>query len=261
MNKKKETHRQWKAPELPREPLTTGDMPGDKIHIGSSHIKRAETLFPQLLQWLKKQNRPRLVLSVYGGSGVGKSEIASLLAYYLKESGYPSYILSGDNYPFRFPEENDTKRIEIFEAQGLDSLERYLGSTEEIDFADVNRIVREFKEGTDKITLKHMGRNRDSIEYREHSFKGIPLLILEWTHGNSPLLEGVDFPIFLYSTPEETLEHRLQRARDKEADSTFVKKVLEIEQAKLDSQAPTAALIIDKHGKVYRPEVFTKRKG
>ncbi len=56
------------------------------------------------------------------------------------------------------------------------------------------------------------------------------MLVIEWTHGNNPNLNGVDVPILLNSTPEETLAHRRARNRDGKTDSPFTTMVLAIEQ-------------------------------
>jgi alpha-galactosidase len=78
-------------------------MPGDKVNIGASHITKANTLFPRLFDLLEPiftaNAYSRAVVTVCGGSGVGKSEIASLLSFYLANMGIGSYTLSGDNYP------------------------------------------------------------------------------------------------------------------------------------------------------------------
>lgn len=55
-----------------------------------------------------------MVITVCGGSGVGKSEIASLLAHYFENMGVGCYTLSGDNYPHRIPVYNDAERLRIF---------------------------------------------------------------------------------------------------------------------------------------------------
>lgn len=251
----------WRAPEVNLETLKTGDMPGDKIQIDQSHIFRAEKIFPEVQNWLQ-QKSSRQIISVYGGSGVGKSEIASLLAFYLEKAGYKNYILSGDNYPHRLPRVNDALRIQIYKKGGREALENYLGSNEEIDFSEVNRIIEQFKEGAEEILLKHMGRTIDSTSRKNQNFHDVQLLIIEWTHGNNPLLKGVDFPVFLYSNPGETLAHRLNRARDEGVDSPFVQMVLDIEQKKLDSSASKAALILSKEGEILPLDFFpVKRNG
>ena len=61
----------------------------------------------------------RAVVTVCGGSGVGKSEIASLLSFFFSEMGVGSYTLSGDNYPHRIPKYNDAERLRVFRAGAL----------------------------------------------------------------------------------------------------------------------------------------------
>lgn len=113
----------WLAPELP-DCIAHGDMPGDKIRISPDHIEKAQKAFnalrPMIATVLEKNDR--CVISVCGGSGVGKSEIASILAYYLKEMGIGTYILSGDNYPRRIPYDNDRERQRVFRMGGLRGL-------------------------------------------------------------------------------------------------------------------------------------------
>lgn len=282
----------WKFPDISSVTLKGGDMPGDKIEIGMSHIKRAETIIPKLDEFLEGNTQEKVVISVYGGSGVGKSEIGSLLAYYLREAGHPTYLLSGDNYPYRVPEDNDRERLRVFRYgvlkafsesnvfsrngmsqlqeiweqdsdfsrdkkfwepfidSGVQDLSNYLSTDSEVDFSLINWIVEQFKKGKGFIPLKRMGRAFDSVFMEPIDFSTIKVLIIEWTHGNNPLLNGVDYPIFLYSTPEETLAHRLSRARDKGVDSPFVSMVLEVEQKKLLKQLDNAKLIISLNGEI-----------
>jgi alpha-galactosidase len=289
---------QWTPPRLDIGSIKTGDMPGDKVTINESHVKKTNTIFRYILQELRKLGQKRMVISVYGGSGVGKSEIGSVLGHYLNLQSYPSYILSGDNYPHRIPKYNDMERLFVYRNAGLgalagnrnfenewmnklhqkwpsmedfepetfskqdaswineycaagrNALANYLGTEKEIDFSFINHIIKEFKEGANSITLKRMGRTVDDIRLEAVDFTGVQVLIIEWTHGNNPALYGVDFPIFLFSTPAETLAHRLARSRDKNTDSPLISLVLEIEQEKLVSQAQNAKLIMSKDGKV-----------
>jgi len=106
--------------------ISRGDMPGDKIKIGSQHIQKAQIIFPKLLELLMpafdENLYQRAVVVVCGGSGVGKSEIASLISHYLNRMGLGSYILSGDNYPHRIPKYNDAERLRIFRKSGIEGL-------------------------------------------------------------------------------------------------------------------------------------------
>lgn len=85
------------------------------------------------------------------------------------------------------------------------------------------------------------------------------VLIIEWTHGNSDRYVGVDIPILLNSTPQETLEHRRSRNRDGAVDSPFTTMVLEVEQRQLESQAHKAQIIVSKQGEVLSYAQYRQR--
>ena len=289
----------WQAPVLSAE-IPHGDMPGDSVQIGEGHIQKANTLFPalvkELLPVMQQNPYQRAVICVCGGSGVGKSEIASVLSEYLRQVGVGCYTLSGDNYPHRIPMYNDAERVRVFRCGGIAEMVRqgyvgetyfkplmdmqnadvdpdpaqaadkpwlaayqaggraaltdYLGTPNEQGFDHLSDIIAQFKAGAQTLALKRMGRDAAALWYDPIDFSGINVLVIEWTHGNSDFLKGVDVPIFLHSTPEETLAHRRARARDGAVDSAFTTMVLEIEQNKLLQQAHKAKLIIDRGGKL-----------
>ena len=289
----------WVAPAVP-EKIPQGDMPGDKIQIEESHIAKCGVLFPALAPMLadviEQSSHSRVVVAVCGGSGVGKSETASLLTFYLSQLGIGSYTMSGDNYPHRIPKYNDAERLSIFRAggtrglvacgvyskenadilrtlqeedldadpaqavrypflavyqrEGRKSLSGYLGSEKELNFSEVSGILSQFKNGADHIWLKRMGRTETELYYDLVDFTGVQVLILEWTHGNNAGFSGVDVPVLLNSTPEDTRAHRRSRNRDGKVDSPFTTMVLELEQKLLDSQADRAKLILSKSGQL-----------
>ena len=282
------------------EAVPTGDMPGDKVQITPGHVDTARRIFPVLWELLEPllagSPHQRAVVSVHGGSGVGKSETGSLLAYGLNALGVGAYVLSGDNYPRRVPAANDAERLRTFRvggvqglvagraydtsvraelaalqsadldadpqqvaghpwlatylAAGRTALAGYLGTPDEIDFDEVNRILAAFHDGAPRLFLKRMGRTADALWYEEVDVSGIQVIVVEWTHGNNVHLSGVDVPILLNSTPEETLAHRRARSRDGAVDSPFTTLVLELEQAKLRSQAAHARIIVAKSGEL-----------
>ena len=233
-----------------------GDMPGDKVSIDDTHIAKAKIIFVELLDKVKQLNKEKIVISVCGGSGVGKSETASLLSYFFKSMGIGSYTLSGDNYPRRIPMYNDGERLHIFRESAIKGLAGYLGTDNEIDFKQIESIVKEFKDGKSKIYLKRMGRDAAALWYDEVDFSEINILIIEWTHGNSKNYNGVDIPILLNSTPAETLEHRRLRNRDGGIDSPFTTLVLELEQNLLIRDAHKAKIILSKAGEILSYESY-----
>jgi hypothetical protein len=302
-----------KLPWIPEDITDTdsipkGDMPGDKVRIDSQHIQKAQVIFPKLLELLipalDENPYQRAVVAVCGGSGVGKSEIASLISFYLNRMDLGSYTLSGDNYPHRIPKYNDAERFRVFRKSGIDGLisngqyaegrqailedlqksgndsnkdyvnrypwlsvyqsagrnglKNYLGTTNEIDFKELTGIISRFKNGESRIFLKRMGREDTELWYEPVDFRDKNVMIIEWTHGNNHNLQGVDVPILLNSTPQETLEHRRSRNRDGATDSSFTSMVLEIEQGMLISQAPNAKLIISKSNEVLNYKDFIR---
>jgi alpha-galactosidase len=119
-----------------------------------------------------------------------------------------------------------------------------------INFNELTEIISQFKNDENHIFLKRMGREEADLWYEEIDFNNKNVMIIEWTHGNSHNLYGVDIPILLSSTPQETLEHRKARNIDGGTDSPFTTMVLGIEQEMLISQASKAKLIISKSGEI-----------
>lgn len=297
INRAAEALPQWTPPAVSGG-IPHGDMPGDKVEINQGHIDKANTIFPLLVPLAAgaATQTGRVVIAVCGGSGVGKSETASLLSHYFRSAGVGAYTLSGDNYPRRIPMYNDAERVRIFrvggirgmleagaytavasvelralwaaetdadpheaagrdwlrvyQAEGRKALAEYLGTPAEQDYDELSAIIARFKAGDDTLMLKRMGRTEDERWYEAVDVSQTSVLVIEWTHGNSDFLQGVDIPVLLNSTPEETRAHRRSRARDGKTDSAFTTMVLEIEQAELDSCAHKAKIIISKSGEV-----------
>ena len=281
-------------PEIPAD-IPHGDMPGDKVVIVPEHEAKAQLIFSRLKDLLPFDGDGRSVIAVCGGSGVGKSEIASVLAYYLNGSGVGAYVLSGDNYPHCIPRDNDLERERVFREGGVKGLaayglltpeitaalralwkeERdpdpkaaeeypwlnvyqkagrraltgYLGTENEIGFHELSDILSRFHQGEKAIYLRRLGRQPEDMWYDRVDLSTVRVMIVEWTHGNSDCLEGIDLPVLLNSTPSETLAHRRARNRDGKTDSAFTAMVLDIEQKKLEAQAHKAKIIISKQGK------------
>jgi len=279
-------------PEVVAGLVPGGDMPGDQVLIGEGHVAKAQVLFPALAQLLKPRLEAGLptVVSIHGGSGVGKSEVGALLGYYLNHLGIDTYVLSGDNYPHRIPSDNDHQRLlsyrgaalkglvasgdytaerrdclkiwqdegrdsdpvlvaqhpwlAVYQAAGRRALEDYLGSPAEIDFDEINGVLSAFHSRSPGLWLRRMGRQASEVWYDWVDTSTTKVIVLEWTHGNSRFLKGVNFPVLLFSTPEQTLEHRRKRARDGAVDSSFTTVVLQVEQQQILAQASAAALVV-----------------
>ncbi|MGI6254076.1 MAG: adenylylsulfate kinase [Acutalibacter sp.] len=133
---------------------------------------------------------------------------------------------------------------------GREELSQYLGTEQEQEYDQIEEVLRQFKEGKEKIWLKRMGRDDTALWYEEKDFSDIDVVVLEWTHGNSGKFQGVDVPVLLASTPAETREYRLSRGRDANADTAFITMVIELEQQKLEARAKYAKVIVSKSCKL-----------
>lgn len=210
----------------------------------------AKNLYEHLKEHISSQDE-KIVISVFGGSGCGKTTIAAILSQYFLNDGNGCYVLAGDNYPRRIPMHNDEERERIYQEKGLDGLAEYLGTPLEIAFEEVNQVIAEFKAGRDSIALRKLGRKEGELSYEETDFRDIRVLLIEWTHGGSAFLDGVDLSVYMDSTPEETLQNRLKRNRDANAASELISVVLGIEQSKLLKQAKSAKLVVGRDGGIY----------
>lgn len=263
--------------------------------LAREQIRNAERLFPLILEKTEERKEKKTIISVSGGSGVGKTGMAFLLQNMFEKQGKKSLIISGDNYPHRIPMYNDAERIARFRMSGLNgliteglytdevkekllelqkagrdaeeqedmqwlsiyqkygdkALTDYLGTDQELDYEAVSNLLMQFHGGTSQLLLRHMGRTPDDIWYDRMDVSDTDILILEWTHGNSACLQGVDVSVVLISTPEETLENRKKRNRDTAIDSPFVARVLRIEQKKINDGLDRADIIQDMHGRIY----------
>ena len=82
------------------------DMPGDVILIHPDQKRIVSNILNASLGEMKKiiSKQKRLVVSIFGGSGSGKSGVAVLLSEQLQEIGIKNIVISGDNYPRLIPE-------------------------------------------------------------------------------------------------------------------------------------------------------------
>lgn len=160
---------EWKGVAIP-ENIKNGDMPGDKVVIEQAHIDKANTIFPKLIEELKEVFRvgDKAVIAVCGGSGVGKSETASLLSFYLESIGIGSYTLSGDNYPHRIPKYNDAERLRIFRKSGLKQMMK-----DGVYTPDRCAFVREKQEAEDDASLEYIKENDWYASYINGGIHGL----------------------------------------------------------------------------------------
>lgn len=108
--------------QLPSSKLS--GIPDGIGSIGPELTAKAEKLFRRLipLAAASVKESGRTVISLFGGSGAGKSGTAALLGYWLRCAGVGCVTVAGDNYPHRIPVYNDAERLRIFRVSGMKAL-------------------------------------------------------------------------------------------------------------------------------------------
>lgn len=202
----------------------------------------ADDLYKKITEIMAQEGKTRTVISIFGGSASGKSTLAAALRMRFCQNHVGCYVMTGDDYPRRIPKRNDEERMRVYEEKGVEGLRNYLGTDEEIEFDRINEVVAQFKNGADTIEIKKMGREDGEIWFSDKDFTGISVLIIEWTHGGSPYLHGVDIPVYVESSPEIARKRRIRRGRDENAASPFIDMVVGLEKEKLDEQAKHAKI-------------------
>lgn len=202
----------------------------------------ADDLYKKIREIMTLDGKDRTVISIFGGSGSGKTTLATALRLRFNQNHIGCYVLTGDDYPRRIPKRNDEERMKVYKEKGIEGLRNYLGTDEEIEYDRINKVLAQFKNGANTIEIKKMGREDGEIWFSKKNFTGISVLILEWTHGGSPYLHGVDIPVYVESSPEVARMRRIRRGRDENVTSPFIDMVVELEKEKLDEQAKCAMI-------------------
>jgi uridine kinase len=180
----------------------------------------------------------KIVISIAGESGSGKSVTAKALQAALMHKGIKSEMLSMDNYFKLPPKVNHLARMCNISQVG----------PQEVNLELLQLHINSFKEGIDTISLPLTNYQADSFHIQEHSFEKAQVLIIEGTYVFT--LRNTDFNIFINRTYHQTKTARTERNRDVMTD--FVEQVLEIEHHIIKKGAENANLIIDSNYQIHQ---------
>lgn len=215
-------------------------MIGDAIELNENHLATAGRILEILKEQFPLLQNSGITIGIAGESGSGKSVTAFALRKILAETGVKSLVLQMDDY-FRLPPKSNHENRLI----SLDHV-----GPHEVDLEKLSRNIRDFKEGkpvTEK-PLVHYQENRILTEHLEIS--GIDIIIAEGTY----IFETgeFDYKIFIDRNYKDTYNNRMQRNRDEQ--SGFVEKVLDIEHHIIRNFKKDADLILSKEYNPVIPE-------
>ena len=202
-------------------------MIGDKLVFEDHHRDKEFEIMNKIFE-LKKS---RMVVTIGGYSGTGKSEISVLLQQILWESRFiRSKIINLDDYYTTNFQERDIIRL----VEGIDTV-----GSQEMNWDKIDKIINSFKEGK-RLYLQRIHRYLNSTEHVILDSKNIDVLIIE---GLYALNTDSNYKVFLDATEEDTYEFRKKRNKEN-PDEVFRKKVLEKEREDILETKPLANTII-----------------
>lgn len=201
-------------------------MIGDIILIEEIHKLKAKIILPHILSNYKN----KMVISIGGISGCGKSEISLVLQKLLWENNIKSKIIHIDDYYYIDYHSRDEERKKT----GI------IGK-EEINWKKLNEVIINFKENRRKLYVQRIHKYLDSIEYSISPGHKINVLLIDGLY--SLFLKKNDFAIYLEGEIENTYDFRLRRGKENPNDE-FRKKVLEKESKDIKNSKKFSDLII-----------------
>ena len=206
-------------------------MHGDRIVIEAHHERAAAAID----RWLRRHGKPdagRLVVTVAGESGSGKSETAAALAAVLAERGVDSAVFQQDDYFVYPPKSNDRQRRADIDWVGPG----------EVRLALLDEHLRAFRDGAESLEKPLVVYADDRIDSELISLSGCRVAIAEGTY--TTLLESADVRVFIDRDWQATRAHREKRSRDAAELDAFIDRVLAIEHDIISAHKARADLVV-----------------
>lgn len=203
-------------------------MEGDKLLIGPQHTARAAELCDAMANKLI----PRMVITVAGESGAGKSETASEIVRLLCEQGHRAEVVQQDDYFVFPPKTNHEMRRRNIEQVGL----------YEVKLGLLDSNLRSFKRGETSIYRPLVNYDADRITMGERDLSDVEILVAEGTYTTT--LAFADLRIFIARDYDDTAAHRKARGRD--ADDAFIDDVLRREHKIIRAHCQLADYVISR---------------
>jgi uridine kinase len=210
-------------------------MIGDKLVIKDRHRQAAEQIVERILPELGSSRRI-YTIAIAGESGSGKSETGQAVADALSRRGFMTLLLQQDDYFVHPPKTNDRMRRRDIGWVGVQEVR--------LDLLDEH--LQQARSGIGAIVKPLVVYEEDRIVEETVSLQGIAAVVAEGTY--TMVLENIDTRVFIDLTYLQTLQSRLERAR--EAQDEFLVRVLEIEHRIISAQRSRADYLIDEQYQV-----------
>ena len=210
-------------------------MIGDKLIIKDKHRQAADQIVERILPDLGSSRRI-YTIAIAGESGSGKSETGQAVADALIRRGFTTLVLQQDDYFVHPPKTNDRTRRQDIGWVGM----------QEVRLNLLDEHLQQARSGAEAIVKPLVVYGEDRIVEETVSLQGIAAVVAEGTY--TTVLENIDTRVFIDLTYLETLQSRLERAR--EAQDDFLGQVLEIEHRVISAQKSRVDYLVDKQYQV-----------
>jgi uridine kinase len=208
-------------------------MSGERISWETSYGNFGKEILLHLREQLSQLGKERMVISIFGESGSGKTICALAIQNALEEIGIRSAILHMDGY-FRLPpKKNHEARLANIHHVG----------PSEVNLDVLSGHIRLFHQGSKQLDVPITDYSSDTFRQEVLNLEGVQVLLAEGTYLG--MIQDVDYRIYLSANYTQTLQNRQKRGRD--AMDPFVEKVLAIEHQLVTHSALDADLVIDQH--------------
>ncbi|WP_431609557.1 uridine kinase family protein [Chryseobacterium sp. 'Rf worker isolate 10'] len=205
-------------------------MIGDVINLEQKHLDTAENIYEKIKKTF--QVSQKWIVGIGGESGSGKSVTAFALRKILEEKGITGLVIQMDDYFKLPPKSNHENRQKSLNNVGL----------HEVYLDKIQETIKNFKENESFITKPLIHYAENSVSEEILNIEDIQVLIIEGTYVLD--IDDFDVSIFIDRTYKDTYENRMKRNRDEQSD--FVEKVLEIEHKIIRQFKEKADLLLDK---------------
>ena len=174
-----------------------------------------EVATEEVVGWIVAAARPRIVCSVAGESGVGKTTLALRCRQACDAHGLPATVLHQDDYFLLPPRQNHQARLDDLAQVG----------EQEVDMVRLERDLAAFRGGAAELTIPTLDAHADRFAERSLDLSQLRVLFVEGTYVTG--LSGIDLRVFVEGDPSSTSASRRARARDLIDDTT--QRILAIE--------------------------------
>lgn len=205
-------------------------MKGDSIIVEAHHARAAESVH-RLIRQRPLSGEERLVVSVAGESGAGKSEVAEALVSRFNEEGHQSTVLQQDDYFVYPPRSNDRARREDIGWVGPGEVR--------LDLMDEHLALFRARASFTKPLVRYLEDRIDQVEVDLTPFQ---IVVVEGTYVS--LLKNIDVRVFIDRDYHASRAHREKRRRHQSELDPFIDQVLEIEHGVISAHRALADVII-----------------